>query len=104
MVEDYWNIFWRLLKRVAEDEQTDQMPLKSCHYRNVQTSHATSDPRPANLSDTTNNQDVKLSATSDMKRYVVALDGRGTYMTIFLYSPRKHMLWVLIRSASVRCF
>ena len=30
---------------------------------------------------------------------------RGTiHIIFFLISPRKHMLWVLIRSASVRCF
>ena len=29
---------------------------------------------------------------------------RSKNIDIFLISPRKHMLWVLIRSASVRCF
>ena len=30
---------------------------------------------------------------------------KGGYpVNIFLISPQKHMLWVLIRSASLRCF
>ena len=34
-------------------------------------------------------------------RYIIGLD-KGGYPVIFLISPRKHMLWVLIRSASAR--
>ena len=34
----------------------------------------------------------------------IATDKRGYPHNIFLNSPQKHMLWVLIRSASVRRF
>ena len=34
----------------------------------------------------------------------VGLDKGGYLVNIFLISPQKHMLWVLIRSASVRHF
>ena len=34
----------------------------------------------------------------------IATDKRGYQHNIFLISPRKHMLWVLIRSASLRHF
>ena len=37
-------------------------------------------------------------------RQYIALDKSGYQVYIFLISPRKHMLWVLIRSASVRHF
>ena len=36
--------------------------------------------------------------------YVIGLDKGGYPVNIFLISPRKHMLWVLIRSALVRHF
>ena len=36
--------------------------------------------------------------------YIIATDKRGYPHNTFLISPRKHMLWVLIRSASVRHF
>ena len=36
--------------------------------------------------------------------YCIGLDKGGYPVNIFLISPRKHMLWVLIRSASVRRF
>ena len=32
------------------------------------------------------------------------LDKSGYQVNIFLISQRKHMLWVLIRSTSLRCF
>ena len=34
----------------------------------------------------------------------IGLDKGGYPVNIFLISPRKHMLWVLIRSASARRF
>ena len=34
----------------------------------------------------------------------IGLDKSGYPVNIFLISPRKHVLWVLIRSASPRCF
>ena len=34
----------------------------------------------------------------------IAPDKREYQINIFLISPQKHMLWVLIRSISVRCF
>ena len=36
--------------------------------------------------------------------YNIGLDKGGYLVNIFLISPRKHMLWVLIRSASARHF
>ena len=36
--------------------------------------------------------------------YIIGLDKGGYQVNIFLNSPRKHMLWVLIRNASVRHF
>ena len=35
---------------------------------------------------------------------VIGLDKSGYQVNIFLISPRKHMLWVLIRSASLSRF
>ena len=35
---------------------------------------------------------------------IIGLDKGGYPVNIFLISPRKHMLWVLIRSASARRF
>ena len=34
----------------------------------------------------------------------IGLDKNGYQVNSFLISPRKRMLWVLIRSTSVRCF
>ena len=34
----------------------------------------------------------------------IGLDKSGCQVNIFLIYPQKHMLWVLIRSASARCF
>ena len=39
-----------------------------------------------------------------MAYYFIGLDKSGYQVYIFLISPRKHMLWVLIRSASARRF
>ena len=38
------------------------------------------------------------------KRNIIGLDNSGYQVNIFLISPWKHMLWALIRSASVRHF
>ena len=39
-----------------------------------------------------------------LQRYLIGLDNSGYQVNSFLISQRKHMLWVLIRSASVRRF
>ena len=36
--------------------------------------------------------------------FLIAPDKRGYQVNIFLISPQKHMLWVLVRSALLRCF
>ena len=38
------------------------------------------------------------------KPVIIGLDKSGYQVYIFLISPQKHMLWVLIRSASPRRF
>ena len=35
---------------------------------------------------------------------IIGLDKSGYQVDIFLISPRNHMLWVLIRNASLMCF
>ena len=40
----------------------------------------------------------------DLIKHPIGLDKGGCPVNIFLISPRKHMLWVLIRSASARRF
>ena len=47
----------------------------------------------------TDHHTVQLIAST-----IIATDKRGYPHNIFLTSPRKHMLWVLIRSASPRRF
>ena len=44
---------------------------------------------------------ITISIGTDMPK---ATDKRGYPHNIFLISPQKHMLWVLIRSASARRF
>ena len=48
---------------------------------------------------------VNIFSYFSTKTYVdIGLDKSGYQVNIFLISPRKHMLWVLIRSASARRF
>ena len=53
-----------------------------------------------------NNFSYSLKCTNLMKILgnFIGLDKSGYQVYIFLNSPRKHMLWVLIRSASARRF
>ena len=45
-----------------------------------------------------------LKKEAAIKSKHIGLDKSGYQVNIFLISPRKYMLWVLIRSASVRHF
>ena len=44
----------------------------------------------------------KSWSETKIRSKIIGLDKGGYLVNIFLISPRKHMLWVLIRSASVR--
>ena len=53
------------------------------------------------------NLDISVSSDSFHTTFHtenVGLERSGYQVNIFLISPRKHMLWVLIRSASLRHF
>ena len=45
-------------------------------------------------------QNVKIDSKG-LDETVIGLDKSGYKVNIFLISPQKHMLWVLVRSASV---
>ena len=55
------------------------------------------------------NQHAQLPLTACIEPFIITLpsigiDKRGYQVNSFLISPWKHTLWVLIRSASPRCF